>query len=158
MGKNKTNRGRPELYTVKVLPRMEEIKEWARAGATYSEMAAALGIAASTFSKYVDSQIELKRVVSDGQMSGVPAVKMALYKRAIGYEYEEKKVSVRRDDDGVERRYTEITTKHVAPDVSAIGMYLRNCGENWMDRDKFTVEMKEEELKLRRMLVEAQSF
>lgn len=159
MGKNKISRGRPELYSTKVEPRMKEIEEWARAGATYSEMAAALGIASSTFSKYIEQYIELRRVVSEAQMSGVPAVKMALFKRCLGYDYEERKSYTKRDEEtGKETFYTEITVKHVAPDVSAIGMYLRNCGENWMDRDKFTVSMKEEEMKLRRMIAEAQSF
>lgn len=157
MGKNK--KGRPGLYDVKVQPRLEEIKEWARAGATYAEMSAALGIASSTFSKYVEEQIELKRAVGEGQMSGVPEVKMALYKRAIGYEYEEHKSYTKRDEEtGKETVYTEITIKQIAPDVSAIAMYLRNCGENWSDRDKLSVEMKKREMELREKIAEMQSF
>lgn len=152
-------KGRPGLYVDKVEPRLEEIKEWAKAGATYAEMSAALGIAAPTFSKYVGEHIELRRAVGEGQMSGVPEVKMALYKRAVGYEYEETKTYIKRDEEtGKETFYTETTKKQVAPDVSAIGMYLRNCGENWSDRDKLSVEMKKREMELREKMVDMQSF
>lgn len=154
----KNNRGRPKLYEIRVEPRLAEIEEWARAGATHKEIAAALGIGYSTFIKYVDEQEELKRMMINAQMSGVPEVKLALLKRALGYEYEEKKMSERRDADGVTRKYLEITTKHVAPDTAAIAMYLRNCGDGWRDKDKFAYEFKEMELDLKKRIVDMQTF
>lgn len=154
----KNNRGRPKLYEDMVLPRLEEIKEWARAGATHKEIAAALGVGYSTFALYLREQKELKDMMREAQMSGVPEVKMALLKRALGYTYEEKKVSMRKDEDGVVRQYTEITTRHCAPDTAAIAMYLRNNGDEWKDKDELTYEFKRMELELRKQLVEAQNF
>ena len=142
------------MYEIKVEPRLAEIEEWARAGATHKEIAAALGIGYSTFVKYVDEQVELRRMMLNAQMSGVPEVKLALLKRALGYEYEEKKMSERRDADGVTRKYLEITTKQVAPDVNAIAMYLRNCGDGWKDKDQFAYEFKQMELELKEKALE----
>lgn len=146
--------GRPGLYESRVAPRLEEIREWARAGASHKEMASALNIGYSTFSKYVKGIEELKEMLSEAQMSGVPEVKLALLKRALGYEYQEKKMSQRKDDDGVVREYMEITTKHVAPDVSAIAMYLRNNGDGWKDKDELSYKFKKMEIDLKKKMVE----
>lgn len=146
--------GRPGKYESHVLPRLDEIKEWARVGATHREIAAALNVGYSTFTKYLNEHEELALLIEEAQMSGVPEVKLALYKRAVGYEYEEKKKSQRRDADGVTREYLEVTLKQVAPDVNAIGMYLRNFGEGWKDKDEFAYKFKEMELDLKKKSLE----
>lgn len=159
MGKKKTNRGRPSLYENKVLPRLEEIGSWVRAGATQCEIASALGIAASTFSSYCDQYQELRDLVKTEKMAGVPEIKLTLYKRAKGYEYEETKTYIKRDEEtGKETSYVETIKKQMPPDVSACLAYLRNCGEDWSDRDKLTVKMKEREMELREKMVDMQSF
>lgn len=150
--------GRPGLYELRVLPRLDEIKEWARAGASHKEIAAALNVGYSTFTKYVKEQAELSSMLAEAQMSGVPEVKLALLKRALGYEYQEKKMSQRKDEDGVIREYMEITTKQVAPDVSAIAMYLRNNGDKWKDKDEFAYKFKKMELDLKKKMVELQEW
>lgn len=159
MGKKKSNRGRPSLYEDKVLPRLEEIGLWVRAGATQAEIASALGIAASTFSSYCDQYKELRDIVKTEKMTGVPEIKLKLYNRAKGYDYEERKTYIKRDEEtGKETSYTEVTTKHMPSDVSACLAYLRNCAEDWSDRDKLTVEMKKREMELREKIADMQSF
>lgn len=159
MSKKKTNRGRPRLYEEKVLPRLEEIGLWVRAGATQAEIASALGIAASTFGNYCRDEKELRDIVSTEKMCGVPEIKLTLYNRAKGYNYEERKTYIKRDEEtGKETSYTEVTTKHIPGDISACNAYLRNCAEDWSDRDKLTVEMKKREMELREKIAEMQSF
>ena len=111
------------------------------------------------FSSYCDQFKELRDVVKTEKMTGVPEIKLTLFNRAKGYDYEESKTYVKRDEEtGKETSYTEITKKHMPGDVSACLAYLRNCGEDWMDRDKFTVEIKKREMELREKIAEMQSF
>lgn len=156
MEKNKG--GRPSKYKTDVEPRLDEIKEWARAGATGKEIASALGIGSSTFADYLNKYSELKESVSASRRSGVSEVKNALFRRACGFEYEEKKVYAKKDEDGKTYQYTEITKKQALPDINAIGMYLRNYAEDYHDADKITNKFKEMELELRKELAEANAW
>lgn len=151
-------RGRPNVYDTVIKPRFDDIIIWAKAGATNVEIASALGIGLSTFQDHIANNTELRDALREAKMSGVPEIKMALYKRATGYDVEEVKTGVRPTKDGELIQYTEVTKKHVAPDVGAIQTYLRNFAEGFRDRDKFTYDFKEMELELKRTIMERQNF
>lgn len=151
-------RGRPNAYTERIEPRKNEIITWAKAGATNAEIATALGVAYSTFMDHVSRNPDFSDSLRQARLSGVPDVKLALYKRAMGFEYEERKTYMKRDPDGNESKYTEITKKQALPDVGAIQTYLRNNTEDFRDRDKISYDMKEMEIDLRRMMAENQMF
>lgn len=151
-------RGRPCLYDELIKPRLEDIAEWSKNGCTNKEIAAALGIHQSTFSEYLNKYTELKDAVRKSRLVGVPDVKNALYKRACGFEYEEKKIYIKRDEDGKEYKYTEINKKQALPDVAAIGMYLRNYSDDFSDNDKLTNAFKEMELNIRKELAESKTW
>ena len=154
----KMARGRPPKYEMYVKPRLEEIKTWAKAGATNIEIASALGIAKSTFCDYVNKYPELSDSLKTARMSGVPEVKAALFKRAIGFEYEEVRSGERITKDGETVPYVEIVKKYALPDVGACQTFLRNYTEDFRDRDKQTYSFKETELRLREMMAEKQVF
>lgn len=159
MGRSeKMARGRPPKYEMYVKPRLEEIANWAKAGATNIEIAAALGIGKSTFCDYVNKYTELSDSLRTARMSGVPEIKLALYRRAQGFEYEERKTYIKTESDGNKTTYTEITTKYALPDVGAQQTYLRNNCMEFRDRDKATYDIKETELKLRELMAEKQVF
>ena len=151
-------KGRPNAYTEVIEPRRAEILEWVRAGATNREIAQALGIGYSTFLSHVANNQDFSDSIRDARLSGVPEIKLALYRRATGFEYEEKKTYIKKEPDGKEYKYTEITRKQALPDVGAIQTYLRNNSEDFRDRDKATYDFKELELELRRMQAENQMF
>lgn len=151
-------KGRPNAYKTKIEPRKDEILLWARSGATNAEIASALGIGYSTFLDHVKANPQFSDSLKEARLSGVPEVKLALYKRAIGFDYEEKKTYVKKDDNGTESRYTEITKKKALPDVGAIQTYLRNNTDDFRDRDKATYSFKEMELELRKQLQEQNNF
>lgn len=151
-------RGRPNAYKEIIEPRKDEIISWVKAGATNKEVAEALGISYATFMDHCSKNSDFSDSLKQARLSGVPAVKLALYKRALGFEYEEKKTYIKKDEDGNESRYTEITKKQALPDVGAIQTFLRNNTEDFRDRDKATYSFKEMELELRKQLAENQNF
>lgn len=159
MAKNKNNRGRPRLYEEKVQPHLEEIRMWVRARASQAEIAAALGIASSTFTNYCREYKELRDIVAVEKLAGVPEVKLKLYNRCMGYDYEERKTYIKRDNEtGRETTYTEIIRKHMPSDVGACNMFLRNYAEGWKDRDSEYYKLKETELELKKRIVDSQTF
>lgn len=152
-------RGRPNAYTERIEPRKDEIIEWAKAGATNAEIAEALGIGYSTFMDHVSRNKDFSDSLKQARLSGVPAVKLALYRRALGFEYEETKKYLKVDQkDGKEYRYTEVTVKQALPDVGAIQTFLRNNTDEFRDRDKATYSFKEMEIELKRMIAEQNDF
>lgn len=151
-------RGRPNVYDTVIKPKFNDIVLWAKAGATNVEIASALGIGLSTFQDHIANNAELRDALKEAKMSGVPEVKMALYKRAIGYEYEEVKTSVRPGKDGELMQFTEVTKKQALPDVGAIQTYLRNFSEGFRDRDKLTYDFKQMEIELKKQIAERDNF
>lgn len=66
--------GRPGKYETPVLPRLDEITDWCRNGATNAEIAERLGIAMSSFCDYQNKHVEFSEVLKktkdfvDGQV------------------------------------------------------------------------------------------
>ncbi|HQE49834.1 MAG TPA: hypothetical protein PKV93_10855, partial [Fervidobacterium sp.] len=78
----------------------------------------------------------------------------ALLKRALGYEYEEVKQIIEKDEKGKDRKRIEKTIKHVIPDTTAQIFWLKNRKPHeW--RDKREIETNEEELSKLDKLIEA---
>ena len=151
-------KGRPNAWTEKIEPRREEIIEWAKAGATNAEIAEALGVSYSTFMDHCSKNVDFSDSLKQARLGGVPLVKLALMKRALGFEYEEKKTYKKKDDEGNVQEYIEITKKQALPDVGACQTFLRNNCDGFRDRDKTTYDFKEMELELKKMLAERENF
>ena len=83
--------GRPSKYETHVKPRFAEIKEWLKAGATDKEIALNLDINAKVLCKYKNQFNELNELFKNGRISAVQDIKAALYKRATGFHYTERK-------------------------------------------------------------------
>ncbi len=114
-------------------PRLEEVEAWARAGATPGDVARRLGMAESTFRGYLgkgepgskDYDVrfyELWRRYQHGKNVADDAAENALYKMAIGYEYDEETTEV--DSEGHQK--TKTVHRTVPPDVKALQFWLRN--------------------------------
>ena len=107
------------------------IEEWARSGLTEGQISANIGISRSTLSDFKNKHRELATALSNGREVAVAQLENILFKRALGYDYEITKVSVRMIN-GVEVRYTEKTRKYLPPDVGAIIFLLKNKDRvNW---------------------------
>lgn len=126
---------RPSKYETHVAPRLEEIKDWCRNGATDEEIAKRLGISIASFYNFKNQFLEFLEALKETKEIVDAQVENALLKRALGYEYKEvtKKIV-----DG-ELKVTKVITKQVVPDTTAQIFWLKNRRpDKW--RDKLQVE------------------
>ena len=150
--------GRKSIYDTEIKPHLKTIEEAVKKGATVAEIAAALGIAESTLYKYKAEKAELSKAFTCGRANIVIEIRGALLKKALGYEYQEKKQYIKKDEDGESVTYTEITTKHQPPSETAGAMLLRNYDESWLDKDSVTTQLKQQEFELRKAMAENNDF
>lgn len=122
-------------YETHVLPYLDRIETWAKAGATAKDIAAKLHIAYSTLRKYIDEGQEgderyaaLSDAFARGCEISDDAVETALYTRATGIAYEEK--TYERVLNKATGQYEEVCTKRVTkfipPDPTSAMFWLTN--------------------------------
>lgn len=146
--------GRKSKYDEYVKPYLKQISEWKKSGATDEEISVALGIALSTFSDYKNKYSELSDALRVGKQTVILNVKAALYKKAIGFEYEEKR-GVKKGDKVVS---TEIIRRYSPPDTTAAAMLLRNYDDKYRDKDSAQTDFKRQEIEIKKALAEANNF
>lgn len=164
------NRGRPSKYETDVKTRFNEISEWLNLGATDKEIAANLGIHKDTLIEYKKKYSDLNDLIKNGRKTPVIQIKQAMLKRAIGFQYEEKKVITQRieiDDGGVmtpaKLIRTEVTTKTALPSEAAGLILLQHWdldekGKPKWSRDPANRELKKEELELKKKIADDNSW
>jgi hypothetical protein len=149
--------------------RLVEVEAWLRSGLTEEQVGKNLGISHTTFNDYKKKHPEFAEAVKRGRQSIVTELENMLVKRAMGYEYEEIKTSIRREGgevgtdgkDGKEGRevvYTEKTVKHMPPDVGALAILLKNKAPDRYTNDRAMLELKRMELDLRKQIEEAKRW
>lgn len=147
--------GRKSVYEEKILSRKKDIEKWLKGGASEKQVAAALGISESTWFKYKAEKKEFNEFIKTIDRSEIILdLRSALLKKALGFTYEEKKQYIKEDEDGNKNKYTEITSRVALPDVAAINLALKNYDrENWAN-DPQMLELKKQEMELRKQLAE----
>lgn len=144
-----TKRGRKSKIDV-VKENLDHIKKWAELGATEEQIAESLGVSRSSFCEYKKSFPQLTDTIKKARMNLVIDLKDTLVRRAKGFEYEEKKQYIKRDEvTGNRTQYTEISTKQALPDVAALNLCLKNWDKEWQN-DPAMYELKKQELELRK--------
>ncbi len=97
------------------------LRGWAREGLTEGELAQRMGVTVATLRAWQSRFPELREALArSGQVLDYE-VEEALLKKALGFASTERKVEVSPKGD---RKETE-TVKQVAPDVSAISLWLK---------------------------------
>lgn len=153
------NRGRKSKYETDVLPFIDDIKKAVQAGATLDEVAAGLGIAKSTLCRYKNDKKELKDAFARGRAAVIFDIKAALLKKALGYEYTEKKTVVKPMTGGIPMvAAIEEYQKHQPPSETAAAMLLRNYDKEWLDRDSISTDLKQQKLELEKAIAAANNF
>lgn len=150
--------GRPSKYETEIKPHLAEIRKAVEAGATVEEIAKAFGVAVSTIHKYKAEKKEFSDVFVRGREKVVFEIKNALLKKALGYEYQEKKQYIKKDESGENVTYTEITTRHQPPSETAGAMLLRNYDKEWLDKDVTSTELKKQEMQLKKAIADSTNF
>ncbi|MEI7708155.1 MAG: hypothetical protein WCI90_07795 [Chlorobium sp.] len=101
------------------------VEGYAKQGLIEREMALKLGISVTTFEEYKTKIPEFSGAIKRGKEIVDREVEQSLYKRALGYEYEEVKTTTTEGPAGV-TTITSKTTKVMAPDVTAMIFWLKN--------------------------------
>lgn len=131
-----------------------KIEGWARDGLTDEQISHNIGIHPSTLYDWQKKYPEIAEALKKGKEVIDRQVENALLKRALGYEYEEVKQIIEKDEKGRDRKRIEKTIKHVVPDTAAQIFWLKNRKPHeW--RDKREIETNEEELSKLDKLIEA---
>lgn len=147
-------RGRKSKYDEYVKPMLEQITKWSKSGATDEEICTALGIHPSTFYEYKKKHPEFSEALRTGRQNVVLNIKAALYKRAIGFEYEERRGTQKNG----QLTNIEIFKRYCPPDTTAAQLLLRNYDKQWRDKDVVTTDLKQQEIELRKAIAEANNF
>ena len=149
---------RPSKYESHIKPYLKEIKEALERGVEENAIAKQLGVSVSSWCEYKNKFSEFAEVFKKKDVSGILAqLDGALMKIATGYEYTEKKQYIKSDSDGEKVTYTEIATKHQPPNPTAIFGAYNRFDPNYV-KDKAYFELKQQELELKRMSAEANTF
>ncbi len=108
------------------------------------DIADSFGVHISVLYDWRDRYPLFKQAMKDGHSDLLERVELSLYKRALGYDYEETKVegSTEKNAEGREvfipQRLTR-TKKHVPPDTAAAMCVLTNRDpDHWKHRQEFT--------------------
>lgn len=161
------SRGAPSKYETHVKSRFDEIKEWLELGATEKEIYTNLGISKDSWIDYKKKYTELFDLIKNSRKNPVIQIKKAMLKRAVGFQYEEKKVvtqSIKFDDERLGEIpakviRTEVTTKTALPDPGAGLILLQHWdlnddGSTKWSRDPANRELKKEELEFKKKQIE----
>lgn len=164
-------RGAPSKYENEVKSRFDEIAEWLETGATEKEIYTNLGICKDSWIRYKKQYSELTDLIKNSRKNPVIQIKKAMLKRAIGFQYEEKKVTTQYieidDGSGVKTPAkvikTEVTTKTAVPDPAAGLILLQHWdlnpdGSTKWSRDPANRELKKEELEFKKKQAEDEAW
>lgn len=152
------DRGRKGKYETYVKPHFEKIEKWLNGGASEAQVAEALGISYASFNNYKRDYKELRELCEKPRVGVVLDLRSALMKRALGMQVKKVKTYSKKDEDGNEVKYTEMTVDELPPDVAAINLALKNYDkQNWAN-DPQALELKKQELEIKKMFAEAKDW
>lgn len=116
-----------------------KLEGWARAGLSDEQIAKNAGVNRSTLNVWKGKFPEIDKALKKGKEVTDFEVENALYKRALGYDYEEvKQVSekVGNGNNSKTRTRIEKTTRHVPADTGAMIFWLRNRkADTWSNKE-----------------------
>ena len=139
--------GRPSKYD----PKFNNIVyQLSLLGATDKELANALSVCEKTINNWKESESEFLQSIKKGKEIADAEVAESLYKRAIGYEYDEVSEETRKGQVISKK----VTTKKMPADVAAINIWLKNRrgkikdneGQRWADKQEVDHTTKGESL------------
>ena len=133
-----------------------KLEGWARDGLTDEQIASNIGISAKTLYEWKKKYSEICNTLKKGKEVVDIQVENALLKRALGYEYTEVTKEITIDEKTGESKLvvTKEVTKQVAPDVTAQIFWLKNRKPNEWKNDPQGLEIKKEELELKKRQIE----
>ena len=137
--------GRPSKYHSHVEPKLLLISAWARDGLTDADICANLDVSVSSFCEYKNQYPELSESLKVGKDEADIRVENSLYKRAVGFEYDEVTQEplynavtgepILDEQGNPKIAVTKIVKKMVNPDTTAQIFWLKNRRPTaWRDK------------------------
>lgn len=125
-----------------IKPKLAELREHFDHGATMPDLAAFLGIAVSTLYKLQDEHADVAEAIKTARSRADAHVESALFKRAMGYDYQELQGVKEQGEDGeLKTKSARFVTRHAPPDVTACIFWLKNRRPDaWNDRRTLAIE------------------
>ena len=129
-------KGRKSAWITKIEPRLLEIAALCRDGHVEKDICKYLGIGISTFTKYKALKPALMASLKINKAVADLTVENSLYKRAVGFEYDEMTHEIKEDKDGNKISSVKKKVKKIVlPDTTAQIFWLKNrVREKWKDR------------------------
>ena len=152
-------RGRPSKYDTEVKPHLEKIREWRKVGGEIEKICEVLNISKTSWHEYVKRHPEFADAVKKGTQEFCLDLRGELAKLAKKHTLETKKQYIKTDiETGNKTQYTEITTKEIDADIAAINLLLKNLDRDNWSNDPQNLELRKQELELRKRIAEANNF
>lgn len=144
-------KGRKSKYHTVIKPNLELIEGWLREGISERDIARKLHVAHSTFQEYKRVHPDFSDRLKKGRELADIQVENALFRSAVGYEYEEvkteyyengKKALQNNDPDAKQSKKITKTTRRVLGDVTAQIFWLKNRRpDKWRDRKEIDANL-----------------
>lgn len=122
-------------YETHVLPYLDRVREWLEGGATLKAVAEGLHIGYTALRKYLDCgrageerYAAFAEAFRESQSVADEKVENALFRRACGYDYEEKTYERKKDPETGEMtmQLTKTVQKHLPPDPTSAMFWVTN--------------------------------
>ena len=113
-------------YETHVLPYLDWIKLWVAKGATCQEIAEKLRISRESLNQYKNKYADVYNALMAPRGEADDQIEAALFRRCIGYNYEESSKKQTTGKNGELIWLETRTTKHLPPDPSCIQFWLTN--------------------------------
>ncbi|MGL4519323.1 MAG: helix-turn-helix domain-containing protein [Phocaeicola sp.] len=141
----KAKTGRPSSYKQEY---NEVAAKLSLLGMTDKELAGFFGVSEQTLNKWKKDYPEFLESLKKGKEVADANVASRLYRRAIGYDFDETVKEKRKDANGIYQMVeTKVVKKHVPADTTAAIFWLKNRQpEKWRDRKELdaTVNLGDE--------------
>lgn len=133
--------------TQKYNPEYHDDWAWSLAirGATDAEIADAFGVARRTVIRWRQQHESFEEAIMRGKAGADAKVEKSLFRRALGYDYEEKETVIEMDKNGNQKpAKVRRKTVHVPAEVGAMCFWLKNRNpDEWADRPHGTMEVED---------------
>lgn len=130
--------------------RFAEIEIWLRDGLSEEQICKNLGVGVTTWEGYKNKYPQLTELLKKGKDTQIAEVENCLFKAATGYYYRTEKAFKVKDADGNERIEVVTVEEFKPPDTGAMCFFLKNKKrDDWADNPQM-VELKRQEIEIRR--------
>jgi hypothetical protein len=136
----KSNAGRKSKYETHVKPKLHLITQWCKNGSTDEQIYKKLRISKDSFYDYKKKHPEFTDALKIGKDDADDLVESALFKRALGYEYEETEESETYNPETGQTVKTRKIIKHLVADTTAQIFWLKNRRpDRWRNNDRLDI-------------------